>query len=86
MLSDDFRGLGRDAQEALRARAVRLVRELGYSQTAAARAIGASRQIVNQWIRRHVEAGDEGLLDGRRVSPRSPASCVPPSGVGIVLQ
>jgi len=70
MPSDDFRGLGRDAQEALRARAVHLVRELGYSQTTAAHAIGASRQIVNQWVRRHAEAGDEGLLDGRRVSPR----------------
>jgi len=70
MPSDDFRGLGRAAQEALRARAVHLVLELGYSQTAAAHAIGASRQIVNQWVRRHAEAGDEGLLDGRRVSPR----------------
>ena len=70
MPSDDFRSLGRDAQEALRSRAVHLVRELGYSQTAAALAIGASRQIVNQWVRRHAEAGDEGLLDGRRISPR----------------
>lgn len=66
----DFRGLGRDAQEALRARAVHLVRERGYSQRAAADAIGATRQIVNHWVQRHAQGGEAALLDGRRVSPR----------------
>ena len=71
MPAKDFRGLGRDAQEALRARAVHLVLERGYSQRAAAEAVGASRQIVNQWVQRHAEAGAAGLLDGRRCSPRA---------------
>lgn len=66
----DFRSLGRDAQEALRSRAVYLVQGLGMSQGEAATAVGASRQIVNQWLRRYASAGDEALLDGRRVSPR----------------
>lgn len=42
----------------------------GYSQRAAAEAIGATRQIVNQWVQRHARHGDAALLDGRRVSAR----------------
>jgi transposase len=39
-------------------------------QGEAARAVGVHRQVVNRWLQRHQEAGAEGLLDGRRVSPR----------------
>jgi transposase len=70
MEKKDFRGLGRDAQEALRARAVYLVLTLSKSQTEAAEAVGASRQTVNGWLKRHATAGEPALLDGRRVSPR----------------
>jgi len=66
----DFRGLGRDGQEALRLRAVYLVRELGKSQREAAEAVGASRQTVNRWLQRYANDGDAALLDGRRVSAR----------------
>ena len=66
----DFRGLGRDAQEALRARAVQLVVEHGYAQRAAAEVVGATRQTVNGWVQRHAQDGEAALLDGRRLSPR----------------
>jgi transposase len=66
----DFRGIGRDAQEALRERAVYLVVREGKSQQEAATAVGASRQIVNQWVKRHRQSGARGLLDGRRISSR----------------
>jgi transposase len=66
----DFRSLSRDAQEALRTRAVFLVRELGMSQGDAAEVVGASRQVVNRWLSRYETAGDAGLLDGRRISGR----------------
>ncbi|MGH7880810.1 MAG: winged helix-turn-helix domain-containing protein, partial [Candidatus Binataceae bacterium] len=39
-------------------------------QGQAARAVGVHRQVVNRWLRRHQDAGAEGLLDGRRISPR----------------
>lgn len=70
MEKQDFRSLGRDAQEALRARAVYLVHVLGKTQAEAGEAVGASRQTVNQWLKRHARAGDDALLDGRRVSAR----------------
>ena len=66
----DFRGLGRDTQEALRARAVYLVLECGKSQGEAAEAVGATRQTVNRWVQRYSGSGDDGLKDGRRMSPR----------------
>lgn len=66
----DFRSLGRDAQEALRARAVFLVCTMGKSQGEAAEAVGTSRQTVNQWLQRYAASGEEALLDGRRVSSR----------------
>lgn len=66
----DFRSLGRPAQEALRARAVHLVVEVGKSQGEAAEAVGVSRQVVNQWMQRYAASGDAGLLDGRRISSR----------------
>lgn len=66
----DFRSIGRDAQEALRERAVYLVVKEGKSQREAATVAGVSRQIVNQWVKRHRQSGTSGLLDGRRISPR----------------
>ena len=70
MEKKDFRGLGREPQEALRVRAVYLVRTLGKTQAEAAEAVGVHRQTVNQWLKRHAMAGEAALLDGRRVSPR----------------
>ena len=65
--AERFGGPGRDAQEALRARGVYLVRTAGKTQ---AEAVGVSRQTVNQWLKRHAKAGEPALLDGRRLSPR----------------
>lgn len=70
MEQQDFRGLGRDTQEALRRRCVFLVHTVGKSQAEAALAVGVSRQVVNRWMKRHAKEGEAGLLDGRRVSPR----------------
>src|SRR5918911_3601109 len=66
----DFRGLGRPAQEALRRRALFLIEHEGMTQAEAARAVGVHRQTVNIWHQRYRERGEDGLLDGRRVSPR----------------
>jgi transposase len=66
----DFRGLGRAAQEALRRRALFLIEREGMTQAQAAVAVGVHRQTVNIWLRRYRERGEEGVLDGRRVSPR----------------
>ena len=66
----DFRGIGRDTQEALRARAVFLVSAVGKSEAEAAEAVGVSRQTVNQWMKRHAKSGEAGLRDGRRISAR----------------
>jgi transposase len=70
MEARDFRGLGRPAQEALRRRALFLIEHEGMTQAEAARAVGVHRQTVNIWRRRYREQGEEGVLDGRRVSPR----------------
>src|ERR671928_381973 len=70
MEARDFRGLGRPAQEALRRRALLLIEREGMSQGAAAKAVGVHRQTVNIWLRRYRERGEDGVLDGRRVSPR----------------
>jgi transposase len=69
MEARDFRSIGRAAQEALRRRALVLV-ERGVSQSDAARAVGVQRQTVNIWLKRYRAQGDDGVLDGRRVSPR----------------
>src|SRR5919202_6147994 len=66
----DFRSLGRPAQEALRRRALFLVEREGMTQAQAALAVGVHRQTVNVRCRRYRERGEEGVLDGRRVSPR----------------
>jgi transposase len=66
----DFRGIGRPAQEELRRRALFLIEHEGMTQARAALAVGVHRQTVNIWCRRYRERGEEGVLDGRRVSPR----------------
>jgi transposase len=66
----DFRGLGRPAQEALRRRALFLIERERMTQGQAALAVGVHRQTVNVWHKRYRERGEDGLLDGRRVSPR----------------
>jgi transposase len=70
MQQKDFRGIGRDTQEALRARAVFLVLTIGKTQAEAAQMVGASRQTVNLWLKRHAKSGETGLRDGRRISAR----------------
>src|SRR3954447_17471365 len=70
METRDFRGLGRVAQEALRRRALLLVEREGMTQGQAALAVGVRSQTVNVWLKRYRERGEEGVLDGRRVSPR----------------
>jgi transposase len=70
MEARDFRGLGRPAQEALRRRALFLIEREGMTQAEAALAVGVHRQTVNIWQQRYREQGEDGLLDGRRVSPR----------------
>src|SRR3954471_4203336 len=70
MEARDFRGLGRAAQEALRRRALFLIEHEGMTQAEAALAVGAHRQTVNIWHKRYRAQGEDGLLDGRRVSPR----------------
>src|SRR3954452_933359 len=70
MEARDFRSIGRPAQEALRRRALFLIEHQGLTQAAAAQAVGVQRQTVSLWRRRYREQGEDGVLDGRRVSPR----------------
>ncbi len=70
MEASDFRGIGRAAQEELRRRALFLIERQGLSQSQVAQLVGVHRQTVNTWVKRHREQGGDGLLDGRRVSPR----------------
>ena len=70
MEARDFRSIGRAAQEELRRRALFLIERQGLSQGQAAQLVGVHRRTVNTWVRRHRERGEEGVLDGRRVSPR----------------
>jgi transposase len=65
----DFRGIGRSAQEELRRRALFLIEREGMTQAQAALAVEVHRQTVNVWHERYRERGEDGLLDGRRVSP-----------------
>jgi transposase len=66
----DFRSIGRPAQEALRRRALWLMEHQGLSQARAAEVVGVQRQTVNIWLQRYRAQGEDGVLDGRRVSPR----------------
>ncbi|MDX6752469.1 helix-turn-helix domain-containing protein [Geminicoccaceae bacterium 1502E] len=70
MKQQDFRSIGRAAQEALRRRVLWLIRHERLSQSDVARLVGVQRQTVNLWVKRQRELGPTGVLDGRRVSPR----------------
>lgn len=70
MVGRDFRSIGRSAQEELRRRALYLIEHDGLTQAEAARVVGVQRQAVNIWLKRYRAEGDNGVLDGRRVSPR----------------
>jgi transposase len=70
MQARDFRSIGRAAQEELRRRALFLIEQEGLSQGQAAQMVGVHRQTVNIWLKRYRQQGEEGVLDGRRVSPR----------------
>ena len=70
MEARDFRSIGRAAQEELRRRALVLILQHGLSQAEAAEVVGVHRQTVNVWLKRYRAQGEDGVLDGRRVSPR----------------
>lgn len=42
----------------------------GLNQGEAARVVGVDLQAMNIWLKRHRAEGENGLLDGQRVSPR----------------
>jgi transposase len=65
MERQDFRGLGKDTQEALRIRAVFLVLQLHKTQAEAAEVVGVSRQTVNQWLQNYASDGEKALRDRR---------------------
>ena len=75
MEARDFRSIGRAAQEELRRRALVLLVQQGLSQAEAAQVVGVQRQTVNIWLQRYRAQGDDGVLDGRRVSPRPARGC-----------
>jgi transposase len=47
-----------------------LIEQQGLSQGKAAQLVGVHRQTVNIWLKRYRQQGEDGVLDGRRVSPR----------------
>ena len=61
MQARDFRSIGR---------ALFLIEHEGLSQGQAAQMVGVHRQTVNSWVQRYRAQGKQGVLDGRRVSPR----------------
>ena len=80
----DFRSIGRSAQEVLRRRALVLILQQGLSQAQAAEAVGVQRQTVNIWLQRYRAQGEDGVLDGRRVSPRRGKGLLTAEEVGQV--
>jgi transposase len=66
MQATDTRKLSPQAQEELRRRAVRAVRERGLSQSEAARLLGVSRQSLNGWLKAYREQGEAGLRSAKR--------------------
>src|SRR5512134_654477 len=64
----DARSLSPAAQEALRSRVVKAVRD-GMSQTEAARVFQVTRASVNKWSRLHEDLGKAGLRSRRRGRP-----------------
>ena len=70
MQARDVRSIGRAAQEELHRRALFLIEQQGLSQGQAAQMVGVHRQTVNIWLKRYRQQDWDGVLDGRRVSPR----------------
>lgn len=68
MKHTDARSLSAEAQEALRRRAVRAVRD-GRSQAEVARTFGVSRQSVVKWCRGFVKGGAQALTAGKKGRP-----------------
>lgn len=71
MTIKDARSLSSEAQEDLRRRVVRAVRD-GMSQTEAATVFGLARGTVNKWSRLHEQSGTSALKAGRRGRPAQP--------------
>jgi len=69
MRTKDAGSLAPAAQEELRRRAVRAVRD-GMTQTAVAKMLHVSRVAVNNWCRQHEEAGAKALRARKRGRPR----------------
>src|SRR3712207_6530812 len=84
MQARDFRSIGRAAQEELRRRALFLIEQQGLSQGQAAQMAGVHRQTVNIWLKRYRQQGEDGVLDGRRVSPRRGKGAVSAAEAGQV--
>jgi transposase len=80
----DFRSIGRPAQEELRRRALYLILQEGMNQSEAALVVGVHRQTVNLWLKRYRAQGLDGVLDGRRVSPRRGKGLLTADEVGKV--
>lgn len=66
MADIDARKLDPKQQEALRFTAVRMVYEEGYTQRAAAKAVGVTRPEVNKWCRKYEKKGWEALKARKR--------------------
>ena len=66
MQKTDARKLSPKQQETLRITAVRMVYDEGYTQRAAARALGVSRQEVVKWCRKYEKGGLEALKAKKR--------------------
>ena len=79
----DARSLSSEAQEALRLRVVKALRDDGMTQVEAARVFHVSRASVNKWSRRHETSGRKALRarrrgrpPGTRLAPRQAAQTV----------
>ena len=68
--ASDARCLSPPAQEALRRRAVRAVREEGMSKSEAARAFGVSRTSIHAWLGKFAVRGAAGLASRTRSRPQ----------------
>lgn len=68
--TSDARCLTASAQEALRRRAVRAVREEGMSKSDAARTFGVSRTSIHAWLGKFSQRGGAGLASRPRGRPR----------------
>ncbi len=71
MNTHDTRTLSPAAQEELRVRVVRAVKE-GLTQSAAARTFGVSRQAIHSWLKKVARGGVMALKSKRRGRPKKP--------------